>query len=380
MERVKRLPRQWPVTVLAGGLSLLLSAYAVATTPVPIWRFAEATVPKSDAAPFFRTILTYAPNSGTAHSPAIAMERDGFSILWFQGSEEGARDVTIQTTRFTRDGAGFTQGPIVAMLSPASLSRAIVPDQSVLALGNTIQADPDRPSRYLSTIVSFGGWAAASIASVEMAGGQAVSARKLNLSPILNRSHLVRNPVKAFADGDRLLPAYFEMGTSFGEIVRLSADGRVRDKRRIGARRVGNQPEIIVLGPTDAIALERNFDRKNVLYISRTADGGQSWSDPEPSGLPNPNSPVAALRLSDGSILLAFNDSPTDRSILRLARSTDGGKSWTRIKTLENTSGQAVRYPAFAQTGGGEVVLTYSIGSKSGIKAVAFNEAWALTP
>ncbi|WP_157271837.1 sialidase family protein [Azohydromonas aeria] len=45
------------------------------------------------------------------------------------------------------------------------------------------------------------------------------------------------------------------------------------------------------------------------VYRSASADGGLSWSAPQPCGLPNNNSSIQALRLADGRLAMIFNAS-----------------------------------------------------------------------
>jgi predicted neuraminidase len=91
--------------------------------------------------------------------------------------------------------------------------------------------------------------------------------------------------------------------------------------------------------------------------------------------LPNPNSSIAALRLSDGAVLLAFNDSKKGRSNLRLAISADGRTGWRRLATLDEEEGRSFAYPYFLRALDGTIHLVYAWQMKR-IKHVAFNEVW----
>ena len=70
---------------------------------------------------------------------------------------------------------------------------------------------------YGSRYIAVGGWAMASIVDVARDG----PARRLDLSPVLGRSNLVKSPMVAYADGSMGLPAYFEMGSTFGLLARF---------------------------------------------------------------------------------------------------------------------------------------------------------------
>ena len=126
------------------------------------------------------------------------------------------------------------------------------------------------------------GWAAASVARVILGPGGPLRAEKLSLSPMLNRSALVKSPMLAYADGSHALPAYFEMGQMHGLLVRFHPDGRVADTRRMdGAGLNPIQPMIVPLDGRRAVAFLRDFDvKRGCLLRCETEDGGQSWSAP----------------------------------------------------------------------------------------------------
>ena len=364
------------LSYLICGLSVLLAAYHIWATPAVNWTFAVDPLPEADSdPPSFELILEYMPEGLRAHSAAVQISGDDIALMWFQGTREAHEDVVIKRVELTRDETGWSHTEPEVFLTTAALSAVSDPRQAVKILGTTIQYGRS-PDALLATIVSVGGWAAASVAKVEMGPDGPVSMRKLPLSPVLNRSHLVRSPTLAYADGTLAVPAYFELVNAFGELVRLDADGRVRDKRRMTRGRIAIQPAIVPFNGQEAVALMRNFhDESDRLLASWTEDGGRTWSPPEWLDLPNPNAPVAALRLSTGEVLMAFNDSATDSSLLRLAVSADRGRTWRRIATLEDGGGKA-RYPAMERLEDGSILLSYSFGSKRGIRAYVFNEAW----
>ncbi len=306
-------------------------------------------------------------------------------LIWFQGSYEGSEDVAIWASELQQTGNKWQHSEPKPILSPQAVGKKLRPTQTLTTLGNTVQFGT-APDKYLTTIVSLGGWAMASVAFINTQNNvkdSIQSAHLLPLSPYLNRSHLVRSPTIAWQDGDIGLPAYFEIATYFGVLVRLGQNGQVKDQRNISRGELGIQPVIVVLDEHRAIALLRNFaDSKELqkrLVISTTENGGQSWSQAKLLNIPNPSSPVAALRLSDGRILMGFNDDKKCNDIFRLAISADLGQTWQRIYTLEDhqcNPKYSARYPTFKRLGNGDILLTYSIHNKKGIRAVIFNESW----
>ena len=363
------------VILVLAVVSLGLSGAALVWRDRLVWRFAVADIPEASGPAKFERVFDYIAPKGQAHSPAILLEQDGFSIAWFEGSQEAQADVDIHAARFRRDGEGWQASAPAPIVTRRELGAAFEPWQLVVTLGNTVENEAAEDAIY-ATVVSVGGWAMASVADVRLGEGGPIRARKLNLSPFLNRSHLVKSPMVAMADGSFALPAYFEMGPTYGSFVRLGRDGRVCDARRMAGE--GNkpiQPMVVVLSETRAVAFLRDFEPSGRLLVSHTNDGGQSWSKAEATNIPNPSAPVSALALGDGRILMAMNEDAKGAHSLLLALSDDDGQSWQTVRTLEQDAGD-VRYPMLRRLPGGDMLLTYSHGTKRGIRACLFNQAW----
>jgi len=192
----------------------------------------------------------------------------------------------------------------------------------------------------------------------------------------LNRSFLVKSPMVAYADGSHGLPAYFEMGSTYGALVRFDDTGRVRDQRRMAGDGVKPiQPMVVPLNADRAVAFLRDFNDSGRLYVSRTSDGGQSWSKAEATDIAHPNAPVAALPVSGGRMLMALNGDAESADLLHLALSEDEGATWRVIHSLDRKPGDA-RYPMLRRLDNGDILLVYSHGTKTGLRAVVMNEAW----
>lgn len=346
--------------------SVGLSAYAIRRDTPLEWRFAPVETVAAKGAPEFRQVFDYQPETGHAHSPAIMQTEAGFRVLWFEGSAEAQADVDIHAVEIIAGQAGDIQ----PYITRGALTGAFRPTQLVVTLGNTIE---NGSGGLYATVVSLGGWAMAAIADVRMGGSGPAEARKLNLSPLLNRSNLVKSPMVTYADGSQALPLYFEMGTTWSGLARI-VQGRVRDVVRMptgGIKPI--QPMIVPQDARRAVAFLRDFDKSGVMWLSRTADGGQSWSAPERTDIPNPSAPVAALAIGGGRILAAMNDTADER--LRLVGSGDGGASWQELRLLEE-GGAGARYPMLRRLENGEIALTYSFAGKRGIRAFVLNQAW----
>ncbi|MCQ0094122.1 exo-alpha-sialidase [Roseovarius sp. M141] len=355
------------------ALSVGLSAWAIRRDVPLAWDWAVPAPLAQGGAPMFETVLEYSASAGEAHSPGIVLRDGGYSILWFEGSQEARADVDIVGVDIGADGVS----PVTPRVTRGGLSDAFEPRQLVVTLGNTVQNDA-APDALYATVVSVGGWAMASVADVRLGPDGPKVARKLNLSPLLNRSFLVKSPMVGYADGSHALPAYFEMGQTYGALVRLDGQGRVRDMRRMTGPMKVIQPMVVPLDSRRAVAFLRNFESGAArLLMTRSDDGGQSWAPVREMNIPNPSAPVAALALGGDRILMAVNDDAGDGSILSLTLSEDSGDTWRPLHRLEEGGGDA-RYPMMRALPDGRIVLAYSIGAKAGIRAHVFNLSWAL--
>lgn len=94
--------------------------------------------------------------------------------------------------------------------------------------------------------------------------------------------------------------------------------------------------------------------KESVIASSFSSDAGATWSDLEATDLPNPNSGIDAVTLSDGRHLLVYNPLESgetgwgDRGQLNLALSEDG-LNWQSVGELEKQAGAEFSYPAMIQ-------------------------------
>lgn len=357
----------------ATALSLALSIWTISRERRPVWRF-DPPAPPQDSPPFFDTVFEYTAPSGQAHAPSLIEDQGALALLWFEGSAEAQADVDLYAVRLAQRDGAWEVGPKQARITRAGLGRVMDPRQLVVTLGNTIEGA--RPGEILATIVSVGGWAMASVARVRLGPDGPVEGRKLNLSPFLNRSNLVKSPLVSFEDGDRGLPAYFELGSAYGLLARIDAQNRVRDTVRLTGPGKPIQPMIVPMDARNAVAFLRDFDGAGQLLLSRSVDGGQSWSAAVPAGLANPNAPVAAVPLDHDRLLVAANDDPEGGNRLSLLTFRPSDGAWHHLRELEPDAVHA-RYPVMRLTAGGGILLAYSVGHKTGLRLHHFSPSWA---
>jgi predicted neuraminidase len=113
---------------------------------------------------------------------------------------------------------------------------------------------------------------------------------------------------------------------------------------------------------------------KSSIMTSWSTDSGRTWSGPETSGLPNPNSGIDGVTLKSGVQLLVYNHLVKGRNMLNVAISEDG-KKWEAAVLIEHgEEGSEYSYPAVIQTEDGMVHITYTWNRKM-IKHVVIDPA-----
>lgn len=296
---------------------------------------------------------------------------------WYGGSREGARDVALYVA--TRDaGATNVWSAPHRVVTPESAGEETY--RYVKKVGNAVIFGGTNGHLHLLYVTTgFGGWSCSSLnLKTSTDGGTTWSrSRRLGLSPCFNLSELVKNAPVPLADGGFVVPVYHELLGKFSELLWLppDADGEAAIKTRAAGGRTAFQPALVALNETNALLLARAAGTVARIHTARTSDGGRTWSAFAATELPNSNSGLDAIRLADGRLLLAFNDTGIGRDNLRLAISSDEGATWQRAATLVTEVGQEFSYPSVLQTRDGLIHVTYT-WKRRGIKHAAFNVAW----
>jgi predicted neuraminidase len=139
---------------------------------------------------------------------------------------------------------------------------------------------------------------------------------------------------------------------------------------------LGNiHPSVVELSDGRLLAYLRTGGRGGQIWRAESPDGGQYWTKPSRTELPNPNSGLDLLRLASGSLLLAFNDHPRLRTPLSLA-TADEDEVWSRQRVIEDSDGE-FSYPTLMQDGAGAIHLVYTY-RRTHIQHASFDEAWLL--
>ncbi|QDT65254.1 sialidase family protein [Calycomorphotria hydatis] len=128
-----------------------------------------------------------------------------------------------------------------------------------------------------------------------------------------------------------------------------------------------HEPAIVELKSGRLMCFLRNTNK--VLYRSYSDDGGETWSKPQPTKLPSPESPSLVKRIpSTGDLLLLWNNvassSNWPRTPLTAAISQDEGRSWGMFQDIDNRIGMDAAYPSVTFVGEEMLVGYYSRSRK----------------
>ncbi len=363
--------------VVLGYLPPALKHYRENKTPATF--VVSNSVPTPAGPPQFQTeLITAEAFVPSVHVGSICETTNGtLCACWYGGSHEGARDVNIYLSRRSLDGKEWSK-PQVVVSRASAMSELKRPIKKV---GNAVMfADSAGNLRLIYVSITLGGWSTSSLnLKTSHDGGESWSpSKRLVLSPFFNLSELVKNNPSALSDGGWAVPVYHEFLGKFPEILWMkeSPAGEVEiSKTRVFGGRRALQPALLPLGPQTALALCRDGSQSRRIQVSRSGDVGRHWSAPLALPLPNSDSGLDGLRLSDGRLLLAFNDSESGRENLGLAVSEDDGKNWSRLAVMESETGAEFSYPYLIQSKDGWIHLVYTWKRKS-IKHASFNLAW----
>ena len=295
-----------------------------------------------------------------AHASSLLLMPDGdptaLTLFWFSGERESGPLVQIAATQWDRATQAWL--PPKFVVNRQTMGEAL--GYGLRRLGNPV-AWRDREGRMHLYVVAtgWGGWAASRVLHLRQSSASAQldqltfePMRTLPLSWLWNTSFLVRNAPLPLQDGGMVLPLHFELGLKIPALVRVDADGDFVGLERLSNRNYLLQPSLLPLSPTHWVALMRDERPNGHVTAARTDDGGAQWTDVPDLPLGNPDAAVAAIALSPGQNVLAYNPTPEGRARLDL-RSSTGALDWQPLTTLAQGGPDAeFSYPALAWADG----------------------------
>lgn len=322
---------------------------------------AEAIAP--DEAPTFASApiaATIEGKSGSHAATILALDDGELLAGWY--SYEGPHELDGSAVYLARRriGASAWDPPILHRTTAGGIGNPV------------LYAEGDRV--WLFQAVVAGGWSTSSIEfQVSDDRGLTWSSPFRIAGPLGSNVHA---PPLRTRDGRLLLPAYDDLLQRC--LFFTSSDGLSWELNSVVATpwpHQAIQPASVVLESGRLLAVMRNVG-KGWLWVMASDDGGTRWSEPGDSGFPNPASPAALLRLSQGYLLMVYNDSDTQRRPLSVALSADDGRTWPYRRVLADGE-STYSYPAVAQAPDGMIHVAYSHGREH-IEHASFNLAWVV--
>ncbi len=291
------------------------------------------------------------------HASTIIATKSGLVAALFGGTEEGHDDVCIWVTR--HDGKEWSE--------PVEVANGVQADGDRHPCWNPVllQTKDGPLDLYFKVGPSPDSWWGMKMTSTDDGKTWSKPARLPEgiLGPIKNKavqlaSGTVLSGSSTEHDGWRVhMERSTDGGKTFSRIGPLKSE--LDDGKQLGVI----QPTILEWPDGKLQILCRSQQAR--IAESFSTDDGKSWTPLAKTSLPNPNSGIDAVNLSDGRALLVYNHTPQPkrggprgREMLNIALTSDG-KTWKPALILENEKGE-FSYPAVIQAPDGLVHVTYT--------------------
>ena len=300
------------------------------------------------------------PPTRSCHASTIEDTPQGLVVAWFGGTYEKHPDVGIWMTRqvygewtypvevatgvqYTRSDGSVHRHPT---WNPVLFQY---PDGPLVLFYKCGPAPDDWWGMMMSSTDSGASW------SVPARLPEQIDGPVRNKPVLLEDGTLLCGSSTEF-DGWRV---HFEWTNDHGETWHRNR--AIHDGKTNGAI----QPTILKHADGSLQALCRCRNGNGQILSTTSTDGGRSWTELQPTILPNPNSGIDGVTLADGRIVLIYNHTsrsgtkPRGREMINMAVSSDGQK-WKAAGILDNTEKSEFSYPAVIQSTDGLVHITYT--------------------
>lgn len=341
------------------------------------------------------------------------------ACVWFGGTQEGIPDISVYFSRLAK---GAREWSVPAKLSDDP-SRS---EQNPLLFNA-----PDGTLWLMWTAQTSGNQDTAIVRRRLSRDNGASWAPIETLFPAAATSGtFIRQPVVVLPSGAWLLPVFYcnaipgrtWSGDADTSAVKISTDaGRTWRDVAVPESTGCVHMNIGLLADGTLLALFRSR-WADAIYASRSDDGGEHWSVPEKTALPNNNASIQFVVLANGHLALVFNNTSAaaatgrraslyddiggdaapppppeagerrafwgaPRAPLSIALSEDGGRSWPWVRDIETGDGycmtnnsrdkqnRELSYPSVTQAPDGTIHVAYT-HFRQAIRHVTLAEDW----
>lgn len=287
-------------------------------------------------------------------STVLPLPCGGALAAWFGGTKESATDVMIWVSRFSQRGW--------------STPCCVTPEKGIPHWNPVLFCIDEKTVAlyYKLGELPIGSWKTKVMYSAD--GGITWSdPEELVPGDDSGGRGPVKNKALRASDGAILAPASVERGPWRCHIDRSADNGKTWCKIPIPVPKGETvnmiQPTLWESAPGQIHALMRT--NRGCIWRSDSADCGLSWCTAYPTAMPNNNSGIDCVRLSDGRIVLVCNPNEADwgaRSPLSVFVSADNGETFEKALDLETGEGE-YSYPAIV-TQENKLLITYTWNRK----------------
>jgi predicted neuraminidase len=318
------------------------------------------------------------PERPFAHCATLTKLPDGSLLTaWFGGSYETALDVAILAAQYDTARKVWSPPRVIVEVPDHSLGQPVFlvrPDGElwlffVVIMGQ--EAVPSSsPSASRNLMPPIADWTSAQPHwQRSLDGGQTWEGPEL----LLDYPGLMFRSRPVILPGRIILPMYDE-NTWQSRMLISDNDGRSWWLTGLIDSPPGNiHPTLIQLSDGCLLAYLRTGGEGGFIWRTESLDGGETWTTPTPTSLPNPNSGIDLVRLQSGRLALAFNNSDRLRTPLCVALAEEDER-WQWMQTLEDAHAE-FSYPALAQTDDGNIHMVYTY-RREHIHYACFTEDW----
>ncbi len=340
----------------------LLTIFLCGTVLLAMSCINPAILPPDPSLPLFSAELI--PTAGDAynHTSSITALADGSLLTaWTAGQRELAEDTRIVLAR--KPNGGSWENPVTVADTPNK------PDANcVLYLDDRGRLQLLHSSMFANTFCTS--------TVMRQTSDDAGASWSAETPAIPAVCVLLRNKPIVLNDGRWLLPAYIEATYQSQFFFSLDRGATwLPNSAPILTLPYGNlQPAVIQRTDGSLFALARSAAGAGFTWQGSSHDG-VAWLMQSRDDIPNPGSGLDMLKLSSGHLVVAFNDSATERTPLVVSVSADEGQTWSAPRIIEDGPPQ-LSYPSLVEGPDGLIHCTYSYRLEA-IKHAVFNRAWA---